>query len=80
MESQKHNVCKKCDKYLLVSDFYKNKRVCKKCISEQKKILYERKKGEFSVKNRERYAKKKEEIEGLKQLLLGLNIITETDN
>jgi ribosomal protein L15E len=75
MEDQKHNVCKKCDKYLLVSDFYKNKRVCKKCLSEQKKILYQRKKGEFSEKNRERYAKKKEEIEGLKQLLLDLNVI-----
>lgn len=77
MESQKHKVCRKCDKYLLASDFYKNKAVCKKCMSEQKKILYQRKKGEFSEKNRERYAKKKEEIEGLKQLLLNLNVITE---
>ena len=47
MESQKHKVCRKCDKYLLASDFYKNKAVCKKCMSEQKKYYTKEKKVNF---------------------------------
>lgn len=59
MDELKHKVCKKCDAYLLCSEFYKKKAVCKKCLGVVMKEKYNKNREKYISYNIERYKTKK---------------------